>query len=394
MHYIRCLRAPKVSWSGRTAVLDLTFTITTDLGDAFLFPDEPIGLVVTMRCSDAPETRVWILSSKQKLFWKGGQRIAKPTFCLPTAAASVLAAGRNAEVCISTSRQYSADGVHDILKQKQEDDGLVMPAWLVLNPHREEDTDASYRRLGFYGTSDVKSMDIGEEIGESIARHIWDGGLVAACALISDQSDPNTGSHQGSCVRAVREVVSSSRDLNILELGCGVGILGMALASLCAKLRPDTDPDHECVLLMTDLEEAEQRARFNMARLPSASNQRLLYENLDWEDGRQGRFGEEVTARQWDLIVLSDCTYNVDMLPALVETLSALHCLKAARGDRDRGQTGTKVFLATKPRHSSEQALFTLMAEHQWEKQQEQAIPLPAIGAEPQSVELYLFEKR
>jgi hypothetical protein len=394
MHYIRCLRAPKVSWSGRTAILDLTFTVTTDLGDAFLFPDEPIGLTVNMHYTDDQQKRTWTLSDKQQLIWKGGQRVAKPSFRLPLAAANVLAAGCNAEVCISTCRQYSADGIADILEQKEEDDGLVMPAWLILNPQGDEDADASYRRLDFNGTGDANFVDIGEEIGESIARHIWDGGLVAACALNAAQFDVKKGPAQGSCVRAVREIVSESRSLNILELGCGVGILGMALARLCAALRSDANSDHECVLLMTDLEEAEQRARFNMARLATSPSQTLVYENLDWEDGRLGHFGEQVTARHWDLIMLSDCTYNVDMLPALVETLSSLHSLNAGHAINDGGQGGTKVFLATKPRHSSEQALFALMAEHQWAKEQEQTISLPVIGAEPQSVELYLFEKR
>lgn len=392
MHYIRCLRAPKLSLSGRASLLDLTFTITTDLGDSFLLPDEPIPLIVTVHTSDGAAKRAWPLTGKEQLSWKAGQRIAKPTLRLPPEAARALAGGQKVELCISTAPNYSADGVDDILRSRGDEDGLVMPVRTLLGAQEGEDVDTSFRRLKLGDTTGAlpSSLDVSEEIGESIARHIWDGGLVATCALYGTFALPDLEASGGSCVKAVKDILSSDRPVNILEVGCGVGILGMGIASLCTALRQDSDSAHECLLLMTDLEEAEQRALSNMAQLSTLPSQQLLYENLDWEDGRKGHFGDLTASHTWDLIVLSDCTYNVDMLPALVETLSALHLHNAAQDS----QAVTRVFLATKPRHSSEQALFDLMAEHGWEKAEEQALPLPVIGSEPQSVEMYLFGKK
>lgn len=392
MHYIRCLRAPKVSLSGRTALLDLTFTITTDLGDAFLFPEAPIGLVVTAHSPDDGGKRAWPLAGKGQLSWKGGQRIAKPTLRLPQEAAKAFAAGRLVEICISTDAEHAAVGTRDVLGLDRTGGGLVMPVWLVLNGQFEEDAEISFRRLDYTETADGSPMtlDISEEIGESIARHIWDGGLMATCALLDSISPQDTQVSESPCVRKVRDLLSGNRPLNILEVGCGVGILGMGIARLCAALRADVQ--EECVLLMTDLPEAEHQARSNMARLPKFPNH--VYENMDWEDGRQGQFGDQVTSRSWDLIVLSDCTYNVDMLPALVETLSALHKSSQFRAANGQELPTTRVFLATKPRHSSEQALFDLLEQHQWKKQEEQILPLPVIGLESETVELYLFEKK
>lgn len=116
------------------------------------------------------------------------------------------------------------------------------------------------------------------------------------------------------------------------------------------------------------------------------SKVQMLYENLDWEDGRQGGFGPQARSRTWDLIILSDCTYNTDTLPALVETLSALH-------SSNQGVASTKVLLATKPRHSSERVSFDLMSEQKWRIIGRQVVPLPLLGSEEQSVEMYMFEK-
>jgi hypothetical protein len=76
----------------------------------------------------------------------------------------------------------------------------------------------------------------------------------------------------------------------------------------------------------------------------------------------------------------------------LVETLSALHDANTKHAKPDFKHK-TKVFLATKPRHSSERALFGLMGQHGWTQMHEQVVPLPLLGSDAATVELYLFEK-
>ncbi|KAL7951538.1 hypothetical protein V8C42DRAFT_356768 [Trichoderma barbatum] len=105
----------------------------------------------------------------------------------------------------------------------------------------------------------------------------------------------------------------------------------------------------------------------------------------------EGLFGPEVQSHLWDLLLFSDCTYNVDMLPALVGTLYVLHESNMAQAGEQ--PQSTKVLLATKPRHASEEALFGILSDQGWTELHRQTLPLPVLVAEAQCVELYLYEK-
>ncbi|KAK6713663.1 hypothetical protein SNK04_004627 [Fusarium graminearum] len=256
--------------------------------------------------------------------------------------------------------------------------------------------DVSIRRLVLSDSPDgLGTMEIEEEIGESIARHIWDGGVMATCALAGIEAAPNSESSQNPCMRTMKNIFSQQDTIRVLELGCGVGILGLGLGAVYPQLG---SLEGDCTILMTDLPEAEQRARANMKRLEKSHLRfqenpvHMLYENLDWEEGRQGRFGPAVRSGPWDLVMLSDCTYNVDMLPPLVETLSAIHMANLTYFPKGEPFT-TKVFLATKPRHDSEEVLYELMDKQGWYSVHKQIIRKPVLGEAPQIVELHLFDK-
>ncbi|ODA80199.1 hypothetical protein RJ55_03157 [Drechmeria coniospora] len=312
--------------------------------------------------------------------------------------AKAITSGDMVDLGIGTAPIFSAEGVERILSSTSTTTstseaaghcGLVMPVRATLNGP-DVDDDVSSRKIRLHAASQAPEyLEIEEEIGESIARHIWDAGVVALSAIVGTYTLPDMACSQHACMKALRRILDSGEPINILEIGCGVGILG---TGLCAIYPPGT---RGCTILMTDLDEAEGRARSNIALLKHNQSvsrlgqAHLLYENLDWEHARHGRFGRQVQRRRWDLVVLSDCTYNVDMLPALVETLSALH---ASNVRRDDGFV-TRVFLATKPRHESEKALFDLLAGDGWETLQTQILPLPVLGKETESVEMYLFEK-
>ncbi|KAK3181628.1 hypothetical protein K4F52_007006 [Lecanicillium sp. MT-2017a] len=398
MHYIRLLRPPKVTRK-RQPQLELLVTITTDLGDSFLYPEAPVKLVVTAYTKSPSGTKPWILPNKENLLWTPGMRVAKLALPLPAPLDKAISSGASADVCVSATQELTADGVENILsaslESAEDEGGQIMPAWVTLGGP-DADVDVLTRRLVLGSANDASSMELEEEIGESIARHIWDAGVLAMCAIAGAYLQPQAESSQQDCIKALKEILSSKKSVNILELGCGVGILGLGLASLITQMR--ADGLEKCTILMTDLEEAEGRARSNMERIaknipPVARDSvDMIYENLDWEDGRKGVFPASVGGQAWDLIMLSDCTYNVDMLPALTETLSAIHTSNAAQ--RDKGTAPTRVFLATKPRHSSEQALFDLMSGQKWEQIEKQVLPLPVLGCEAQTVELYMFEKK
>lgn len=417
MHYIRLLKSPTLSRSGKKFMLDLVFTITTDLGDSFLYPDEPIDVAIHAEISTDSESKkkdLFKLSLETtKLQWQSGMRVAKPSVDISRLMQQTLNSKNKISLCISTEK-FSARTVSEILastvvSEEEEQDGQIMPVWFTLNPD-EAEVEVSTRRLYLPGTSEQENyVEFEEEIGESIARHIWDAGVIAFCAIAESWMLPMPTDTEPSGLKALKKLFAGPKPINVLELGCGVGILGGGLSAVIPRMRPP--PSRRCTILMTDLEEAESRTRSNMSRLLQARKAKssntppvkLLYENLDWEEGRKGEFDFETQNHRWDLVMLSDCTYNVDMLPALVETLSALHTSNIAHAAASSSSSSeassgeqslsTKVFLATKPRHTSEEALFDLLSQEGWTELHSQTLPLPVLGAETQSVDLYLYEK-
>lgn len=395
MHYIRLLRAPKLTRQAGLH-LELLFTITTDLGDSFLHPDTPIDLQILAEIYDTSSTKSLLkLIKKGQVMWQSGMRVAKPKIAVPRQLQAALASGAQVEICISANKEASADGAQNILLQSEKDEscGQIMPVWAPLG-NSNGSTDVATRRITLDDAETGEIIvQIEEEIGESIARHIWDAGVLAMCSIAGAYLCPGLECSQRELPKAMKSILSSKASLNVLELGCGVGIFGIGLAALSARLQKEGLEN--CTVVMTDLEEAEERARSNMKRVTENSENSgisLLYENLDWEDGRKGIFGPEVGLRHWDLILISDCTYNVDMLPALVQTLNAIASSSASE-KRNNG-TVTKIFLATKPRHASERAFFDLMSDSKWLVEESQFLDLPVLGSEKESIELYIFRRQ
>lgn len=393
MHYIRLLRPPKVV--RHTGLhLELVFTITTDLGDSFLYPDEAIDLQITANIYETKEVVRLRLTKKGQLEWQSGMRVAKPKIPIPRPLQVALASGTKVEIGICTSSKISANGVQNILLNSEPAEGMgqIMPAWVALS-ESQEGVDVSTRKILLDdGAEEKYVVQVEEEIGESIARHIWDAGVLAMCSIAGTYLCSRLECSQHSLPAAMKTIFASKRSLNVLELGCGVGILGIGLATIFPELRKAEL--EQCTIMMTDLDEAEGRARSNMQRIPTTAEYdglSVLYENLDWEDGRKGKLGPKIGSRSWDLIIISDCTYNVDMLPALVETLGAIHNSTGSKGVQTDNKT--TVFLATKPRHASEKVFFELMNANEWTIQESQVLPLPVLGNEDESVELYLFDR-
>ncbi|KAI0973741.1 putative methyltransferase-domain-containing protein [Xylaria arbuscula] len=418
MHYIRLLRPAKIQNSTAGLVVSLLFTITTDLGDSFLCPEDgSIDLAVAVEDTPAdpttdPAAAVALRGRRVCRYkWKTGMRVldAKVNLTTPPKREMV-----NCRITIYPAQQQSQKAsmppsalrVRDVLPWRVGADqtlkmGVIMPATFEFT--KGVCAPVSLRTLGTRyvvgeGVDDGSlnlSLQFEEDIGESIARHIWDAGVVTSAYLADACSSP----------QAIREVIPIEGDsFNVLELGSGVGILGITIASL---LQPAASSQgrrlKDSKVLLTDLVEAEERARSNIARaqatlaadlLESGANVTIEYENLDWDEGCEGRFGPLVASTSWDLVVLSDCTYNVDSLPALVGTLSALHAVKESHhGAEDDCYVKSCVLLATKPRHSSEEALFGLLEDQKWTYRVAKEIPLPKIGEEDEVVQIYLLQK-
>lgn len=416
MHYVRLLRPAKLQNSAAGLVISVLFTITTDLGDSFLCPEDGfIDIFVTAFDSAVGPPNVARASlSKQKACrcrWTTGKRVLEAHLNLRpglkretlNCTVEIYPARRQHE---GLSTPTGALHVYDVLPRKSVayDTGnidVIVPATFefingVCSP-------VSIRTLvsSRGPTEKGLNLQVEEDIGESIARHIWDAGVVASAHYADSSSSPTV-------TRALFPIKNGS--FNVLELGSGVGILGLTIASILpGAASAQGERLEKARVLLTDLEEAEERARSNIARynalLAAESEQPELdstavqnvtveYENLDWDDGCEGRFGPLAAAVPWDLVVLSDCTYNVDSLPALVGTLSALHAAKERHlGDNDGLPITSTVLLATKPRHSSEKALFGLLDNQNWLHRVVNTLPLPKVHEDDEVVLIYLLQK-
>lgn len=169
---------------------------------------------------------------------------------------------------------------------------------------------------------------------------------------------------------------STPRGPRVLELGSGCGIVGLQVADLCSA----SD------VLLTDLPDAMDILNHNVesAKLVSSPG-KLATAVLDWDEP----LPERVEKQRFDLVIVSDCTYNPDSTPGLVKTLSA-----AAEISLD-----TLIVVSLKVRHDSEAIFFDLMAGHDFAEAEHTAIPLPnryrsENGQELEAVEVYVYRRR
>jgi hypothetical protein len=413
MHYIRLMRPPSLDEQRK---LRLVISITTDLGDSFLCPDAPLPISVFLTgvpsgSSDDEQTQTCCLTSrkagKSEFYWKQGMRILKLDLPVPEKVFKSLEeeeepprAKPAPTIRIVASRNLESPPKAADLPFDVEGRVLAVESELPWPPGGERAFE-SVRRLAL---ADGDFLQVDERIGESIDRHVWDAGVVTAGVLVN-MCQRGVSEHTWHSTPLLKELLCSvapEQPLNVIELGCGVGILGLGLAAaLYRRVSSSRDPENSTQppnrILLTDLTDAKEVALANIASEKKARQAVSMkgkarvdtdFECLDWDEGRAGVFGPKAQASGWDLIIVSDCTYNVDMLVALVKTISGLHELSMYKDGKS-----PKVMLATKPRHSSEEALFDLMDEDGWKILESASQPLHVLGLEDQTVDIYLFGK-
>ena len=166
----------------------------------------------------------------------------------------------------------------------------------------------------------------------------------------------------------------SSSKITVLELGSGCGIAGIAVA----QLRP------RCQVYLTDLAEAMDVLRTNIAKSVPAVGTGVSQVILDWEED----LPVEIRRATFDLVLVSDCTYNIDYVPALVRTLSAIADISP----------NTLILISLKFRHPSEVILFELLDAAQFSETCHVTIPLPdpardTMGQAQEAVEIYQYQR-
>jgi hypothetical protein len=366
--------------------LKLVLTINTDLSDSFLSPKEPIQLSILVASSQYKDGATFLdVTPKKAPRWRAGLRVLKIDLPWPPGLAGVL------QIRPSDPR-LTASSASDVVGSNQ---GLIAPIYVELPIPGKETPHVCSRRLKLSETSQI---EIQEDLGESMARHVWDGAMVTVSMLASLHSETAAAASDRASLSWIKDIFTGNDALCILEIGCGVGVLGIGITTLLQSASGDTAAGVH--VLMTDLPDAEACASANISRHATSDRSTtgrtvdLQYENLDWDDAKLGKFGPMVRSRPWNLVALSDCTYNVDSLPALVQTLSEAHAASACHPDRPEGAWETQVLLATKPRHPSEVAFLDLLSSNGWAIRQKAVLPLPILETEEQSVEIYLFYKK
>lgn len=190
MHYIRFLKTPSLSRGSIGVHLNAKITITTDLGESFLYFDLPILVILLDHAGNH--------SQVHPCQWKAGKRELEISFSLPSAV--VLSGQRPRWPCKLLVQpryaNYRLRVLADVLAQSGQGDrvGLVLPVLseqltggaVVPRGHdqrtRPEPDDQSSglspgvtpkRVARHLHMADGDEFYIWEEAGESIARHIW-----------------------------------------------------------------------------------------------------------------------------------------------------------------------------------------------------------------------------
>ncbi|EEH18038.1 hypothetical protein PABG_00601 [Paracoccidioides brasiliensis Pb03] len=348
-HYIRFLKPPKIVVSSKgECFIETLVTITTDLGDSFLAEDAKLISILqfTNICGGIP-------TPFEKTFsWKAGNRELK----IVLGPCQLLVANQAARLSV----RDASGGLVDRLEPSKAPS--IVTAWSAefgMNCALHADRLVE-RRFKLEIGPQLRTW---EETGNSIARHIWDAALGCVMEI------------QNAYMRLVGSIPQlqklfyerKNRELRVIELGTGCGIVGISIAQIVP---------HSFVLL-TDLEEVQGIVGRNLECATFASFSAARFQVLDWDQ----RVPDDIAKHTYDLILVSDCTYNADSLPALVRMLTTLVQISRT----------AIVLVSMKKRHDSEDLFFDLMKTAGFEINNRTVIPLPSLGSENESVDIELY---
>lgn len=214
------------------------------------------------------------------------------------------------------------------------------------------------------GCREVDSSSTSTNIRSRDAGLVLSSYLAAICQHITHQAQVSSDLPRLPAL----EKKLSSPDLQIIELGAGCGIVGITLSQHLPIISQ---------VLLTDLPEASSILDHNLSSLLKPSKG-ISHQVLDWSSP----LPSNVTATNWDLVLVADCTYNPDVVPDLVITLG-----KIADVNED-----AVVCLAMKVRHDSEKIFFELMRKRSFGVLEKCTLPLPMLAGEDQEIDIFLFK--
>ncbi|OOO14307.1 Methyltransferase-16 [Aspergillus oryzae] len=334
VYYIRFLKTPRIQKQKAGSLsIPALICITTDLGDAFLAQD--VDLVVSLSLKDSEK-----VLHQEPLSWKAGKRELAillgpfhPQLSQHAIVLSVAAADRRKHHPPSPDNLLGNPGVP-----------LVISGWSA--PFGGTDSLVAEklveRRFGPKGHLDLR---IWEETGNSIARHIWDAAIASVIYL-----QQIAAGDSAFTVPVLSKLLQPECNgpLRVIELGSGC-----------------------------DLPEVEEIVTQNIAVAKPTSSSNLEYRTLDWDEA----LPDDLCNNSIDLVLVSDCTYNADSLPALVSVLDRLV----------QSSPNAIILVALKRRHDSETVFFELMQSSGLSNLHHDSMKLPSQHDQLDQIELYCY---
>ncbi|KFY87003.1 hypothetical protein V500_07247 [Pseudogymnoascus sp. VKM F-4518 (FW-2643)] len=359
MHYIRFLKPPQITRDAKVPdhhILYAKITVVNDLGESFLWCDIPIE--ATIRDSNG------VAVATQSLLWKCERRQLEVRLVMSAKQARKESYQPPYRLSVWPSTgDFTPYTLAEVLsinrgQTNRPADGAVLRGLSAsFRAKAESIRPVIYRNFTLDGGI---TMSIDEDTGESIARHIWDAGVILS-ALLEELSHPSNS--PPAALRLLDDLIKNEPSPSVLELGTGCGIVGITFALSVPASR----------VIATDLEEAAEVASNNLEQATNAS-----YLNLDWSEPLPPR----VASESFDLVLVADCTYNPDVVPYLVSTLANLI----------EKSPSVLICLAMKVRHASEAIFFDLMKDHGIVQVGKHSERVGNLGDEDESVDIYLFK--
>ncbi|KAK9487470.1 putative methyltransferase-domain-containing protein [Lipomyces starkeyi] len=355
--------------SASTLTVSSVVTVTTDLGDCFFYGNATLSVsLVASGRSSSKVTNV----AHTKVQWKTGMRALPIELDVSIKQLDRIMKNGGVDVRFHMRVSMSIDSEYkdeNVMYVDSTGDSLAfLPVaslgfWFSGAEDPSARKNAIQRNIQYdndnhrYVSRDVPigptSLKLLEETGESVARHLWDSGILLGKFLtLSNQNSDNFLKH----------LKGSSKSMNILELGCGCGIVGLTLSRVFPQSR----------VVLTDLDSArnvcERNIALNCTRSSSSrTSGKIEFSSFDWESGNNTmEENAKVYDEEWDVVVSCDCTYNADSFDILTDVL-----LKVV-------SQRTKLLLVHKERHGSEARVFELLKEKnnlqfRWRQQLEPA---------------------
>lgn len=171
MHYIRFLKSPRfIDNSLRNTPSSLTakITITTDLGESFLWED--ISIIAEL----VAENGETVITKGTEYSWKGreGMRSLEVSLRIPKRTEGVV----RMRVC-PASKDLDVENLSDVVERvAKEEEGNVVGVRSMdvkLLPSISKEVQPPLAERVFQIGEGKEALHIWEETGESIARHIW-----------------------------------------------------------------------------------------------------------------------------------------------------------------------------------------------------------------------------